>query len=56
MARSDKWVSCPQCGDARTRLDGPAAITGRDGHTVELDQWHGSRVCACSRVTPHRPW
>jgi hypothetical protein len=56
MAKSDKWVPCPQCGEARTRLHGPATITGRDGHTVELDQWHWSRVCGCSQVTRHRPW
>jgi hypothetical protein len=56
MAKSDKWVPCTQCGQARERLHGPATITGRDGHTIELDQWHWARVCDCSQVTRHRPW
>jgi hypothetical protein len=56
MAKSDKWVPCPRCGETRERLHGPATILGRDGHTIELDQWHWSRVCGCAEVTRHRAW
>ena len=48
MKGTARWT-CPQCGEPKTRVEGPATVSRREA-SVEVPKWRRVHVCPCWTV------
>jgi hypothetical protein len=48
MKGTARWT-CPQCGEPKTLVEGPATVSRRDA-SVEVPKWRRVHVCPCWAV------